>query len=212
MSRGEIDCAEADIRILSTLFDQEAVKEILTSGLDGILEDEPSRPITPQDVEYLRESDWYDYEDYIDLNQVPLGSSLPLKLEAIPLLYSPRISYFRKINDDGYVLAYPFGTEESHNCLIGKNHPELTQEKLATERKREIEEQLKLLHITLSELQSNKGGGSVAELNHRLHTVNTILSDLKISETIPGGNTDGDSSSSLSDTDVNLENAPPIQK
>lgn len=226
MSRGEIDCAEADIRILSTLFDQEAVKEILTSGLDGILEDEPSRPITPQDVEYLRESDWYDYEDYIDLNQVPLGSSLPLKLEAIPLLYSPRISYFRKINDDGYVLAYPFGTEESHNCLIGKNHPELTQEKLATERKREIEEQLKLLHITLSELQSNKGGGSVsgnseryarelkaevAELNHRLHTVNTILSDLKISETIPGGNTDGDSSSSLSDTDVNLENAPPIQ-
>lgn len=51
----------------------------------------------------------------------------------------------------------------------------------------------------------------VAELNHRLHTVNTILSDLKISETIPGGNTDGDSSSSLSDTDVNLENAPPIQ-
>ncbi|CAI4867471.1 APG_G0056860.mRNA.1.CDS.1 [Saccharomyces cerevisiae] len=226
MSRGEIDCAEADIRILSTLFDQEAVKEILTSGLDGILEDEPSRPISPQDVEYLRESDWYDYEDYIDLNQVPLGSSLPLKLEAIPLLYSPRISYFRKINDDGYVLAYPFGTEESHNCLIGKNHPELTQEKLATERKREIEEQLKLLHITLSELQSNKGGGSVsgnseryarelkaevAELNHRLHTVNTILSDLKISETIPGGNTDGDSSSSLSDTDVNLENAPPIQ-
>ena len=224
MSRGEIDCAEADIRILSTLFDQEAVKEILSTGLDDILEDESSRPISPQDVEYLRESDWYDYEDYIDLNQVPLGSSLPLKLEAIPLLYSPRISYFRKINDDGYVLAYPFGTEESHNCLIGKNHPELTQEKLATERKREIEEQLKLLHVTLGELQSNKSGGSVnenseryarelkaevAELNHRLHTVNTILSDLKISEAIPGENTDSDSSSSLSDSDANLGDVAP---
>lgn len=224
MSRGEIDCAEADIRILSTLFDQEAVKEILSTGLDDILEDESSRPISPQDVEYLRESDWYDYEDYIDLNQVPLGSSLPLKLEAIPLLYSPRISYFRKINDDGYVLAYPFGTEESHNCLIGKNHPELTQEKLATERKREIEEQLKILHVTLSELQSNKSGGSVnenseryarelkaevAELNHRLHTVNTILSDLKISEAIPGENTDSDSSSSLSDSNANLGDVAP---
>ncbi|CAI4054007.1 hypothetical protein SKDZ_16G3730 [Saccharomyces kudriavzevii ZP591] len=226
MSRGEIDCAEADIRILSTMFDQEAVKRILTTGLDGILEDEPSRPISPQDVEHLRESDWYDFEDYIDLNQVPLGSSLPLKLEAIPLLYSPRISYFRKVNDDGYVLAYPFGTEESHDCLIGKNHPELTQERLATERKQEIEEQLNALMTTLSTTQSKKSGSlvkkssegrvgeikaEVAELRHRLHTVNTILSDLKISEAIPEENVDGDDdvSSSLTDKDDNLDDVIP---
>lgn len=225
MSRGEIDCAEADIRILSTVFDQNAVKEILTTGLDGILEDEPSRPMSQRDVEYLRESEWYDFEDYIDLNQVSLGSSLPLKLEAIPLLYSPRISYFRKVNDDGYVLACPFGTEESHNCLIGKNHPELTQKKLATERKHEIEEQLKILMTTLDMRESNGKGRSIntksehcvnetkaeiVELKHRLHTVNTILSDLKIAETIPevkvSDNDDSSSSSSHTNMDANVEN------
>lgn len=210
MSSGEIDCSESDVRILSTIFDQSDVEEMVASRLGIHHNSSGAIPISLADVSQLKESEWYDFEDYVDLDQVSLKSALPLKLEALPLLYSPRISYFRKMNDDGYVVPYPFGDEESHSCMIGKNHPERTQERLARQRAIEIEEDIRKIKELLEEIKVVGGTSDAAyidldarlhNLKHRLHIIHLILSDLKLSERVPSIYSFDGSESSLSSDD-----------
>ncbi|QLL32087.1 hypothetical protein HG536_0C02560 [Torulaspora globosa] len=211
MSSGEIDCSESDVRILSTSFDQSDVEEMVALRLGIQHRSNDAMPISLADISQLKESEWYDFEDYVDLDQVSLKSSLPLKLEALPLLYSPRISYFRKINDDGYVVPNPFGDEESHNCMIGKNHPERTQERLARQRAVEIEEDIKKVKEVIGEMKSaggtsgavnNEISGRLHNLKYRLHIVHSILGDLKLSENVPSIYSFDGCESSLPNEDV----------
>lgn len=220
MSSGEIDCAEADIRILTTTFIQSHVEEMVVSRF-GIHHSNNVIPISSAGMKQMKESEWYDFEDYVDLDQVSLKSSVLLKLEALPLLYSPRISYFRKINDAGYSVPYPFGDEASHNCMIGKNHPERTQERLAKHRAVEIEKDIKELTETLEKskladksFRDEEAVNRVAEfdnllhkLKHRLHIVHLILNDLKLSERVPSIYSFDDCESSISNSDLGLTEA-----
>lgn len=214
MSSGEIDCSESDVRIISTVFDQSDVEEMVVSRLGIQHHSNGATPISLADISKLKESEWYDFEDYVDLDQVSLKSSIPLRLEALPLLYSPRISYFRKINDDGYSVPYPFGDEESHNCMIGKNHPERTQEKLARQRAIEIEEDIRKIMEVMEEVKAASGPSATVgsdldsrlhNLKHRLHIVHLILSDLKLSEKVPSIYSFDGSESSLSSEDADFE-------
>ncbi|CCK68419.1 Hob2p KNAG_0A07660 [Huiozyma naganishii CBS 8797] len=214
MSTGELDCTNADVRILSTEFDKNIVDEILTTKQDKTMP--IARHMSPIDVEMFRESDWYDYEDYLDLVQPLLETSFPLKLEAIPLLYSPRISYFRQLNETGLPVEFPFGDEKSHICLIGRNHPEKTQEQLAKKRKNEIRDAIGNLQLTIDNMTySNypEDGETkkklkaleeeIHELQKRLHIIDKILCDLKISSRISQPNNSASSdTSSLEDTEV----------
>ncbi|QLQ82494.1 hypothetical protein HG537_0H02560 [Torulaspora globosa] len=213
MSSGEIDCSESDVRILSTSFDQSDVEEMVALRLGIHHRSNDAIPISLADISQQKESEWYDFDDYVDLDQVSLKSSLPLKLEALPLLYSPRISYFRKINDDGYIVPYPFGDEESHNCMIGKNHPERTQERLARQRAMEIEQDIKEVSEVFEEVRSvGAASGAVDQdisnrlhnLKHKLHIVHSILSDLKLSENVPGFYSLDGSESPLPNEDLEL--------
>ncbi|EDO19591.1 hypothetical protein Kpol_1018p128 [Vanderwaltozyma polyspora DSM 70294] len=198
MSLGEIDCQEADVRIISTVFDEAAIEKTLASRLGLRCRDQAtSYDKVSEDVYFY---DWYDFEDYVDLDQVSLQSTLPVKIETIPLLSSPRISYFRKMNDDGYYVKYPFGNEHSHSCIIGKNHPELTQEKLARERalsitKRIMELKSLIRNMDGSPEKHNNGKlyqeklktyhSELEELVARSEIIDKILSELKLSEDVP---------------------------
>lgn len=200
MNTAEIDCIDADIRILSTIFDQEAIEELLAKNL-GIYNSNDSngysRTFSPIEADMLQHSNWYDFEDYIDLNQIMLISKIPLKFKTIPFLYSPRISYFRNINDEGCALEYPFGDENAHVCSIGESHPERTQESLARKRAKEIEEQIKTISLSMESLSSmpnsnilgNKYNERIQKLNeelhnfkHRLHIIHKVLEDLELSK------------------------------
>ncbi|CCF55979.1 hypothetical protein KAFR_0A05440 [Kazachstania africana CBS 2517] len=147
MSTGEIDCTDADVRIISTTFDNDRVKKLLANNTERSIPS--SRNGSFLDIEDLKESDWYAYNDYLDLDEFKLINSIPLKFEAIPLLYSPKISYFRNLNDEGYPLLYPFGDEESHSCFIGNTHPEKLQKSLAKGRKHELERQRSIIENRL---------------------------------------------------------------
>lgn len=217
MSSGEIDCSEADVRILTSAFIQTHVEEMVATRF-GVHHGKNSSPIpvSSADLKQMRESEWFDFEDYVDLDQVALKSPVPLKLQVFPLLYSPRISYFRKINDDGYRVPYPFGDEKSHSCMIGKNHPERTQERLAKLRAVEIEKDIKDVTESLEKIKldgSSKGysverdlelNNLLHKLKHRLHIVHLILSDLKLSEKVPSVYSFGDSESSASEEGFDL--------
>ena len=200
INTGEIDCTEVDLRIVTAEFDKADVSKALSKG---------ASPGTPIDEDMFKQNDWYRYEDYLDLNQIPLTTTIPFKFDAIPLMYSPKISYFRKLNDDGYVVKYPFGKEDSHDCLIGKNHPEKAQETLALRRKEEIEDQIRNVELSINNLQSassksKKKDKNIAslkkqlhELEHRLHIIHNILNDLHLSEVVSHTYSSDSSESSL---------------
>lgn len=197
---GEIDCTEVDLRVITAEFDKCDVSKVLSKG---------ASPGTPIDEDMFKQNDWYRYEDYLDLNQISLGSTIPFKFDAIPLMYSPKISYFRKLNDDGYVVKYPFGKEDSHDCFIGKNHPEKAQETLALRRKEEIEEQIRSVQLSINNLQSASSKSEkkdrnisslkkqLHELEHRLHIIHNILNDLHLSEVVSHTYSSDSSESSL---------------
>lgn len=195
MSSGEVDCIEPDVRVLSTIFDSSVIEKILSPLPKN--NHYTFNEKADVNIDELRESEWYDYDDYIDLNQMSLTTSLPVKLEAIPLLYSPRISYFRKLNEDGISVNYPFGNEDSHDCFIGRNHPEKTQKKLAYERKLEIETEIRDVEFQIDNLTYsneviekvyqnvlNNLYDKLAELKKRLRIIHNVLNDLKLSETV----------------------------
>lgn len=200
MSKCEIDCTEADIRILTALFMQSDVEEEAVPKVTKEVEDfssgQDQRNASDKSSD-LKDAAWFDFEDYIDLDQVTLDSTQPLHLEAIPLMYSPRISYFRKINDSGYFVKYPFGGENSHKCLMGKNHPENTQKYLALKRHREIGEEIKTINSQLQEVEERGGNQKtyrpqseyltqkLHKAKHRLFILEGILNDLRESAKVP---------------------------
>lgn len=226
MSSGEMDCTEPDVRVLSTIFDKSIYERIVTPTSSS--KEQRYDQHRDIDLEALRESEWYDYDDYKDLNQLSFFNSFPIKLEAIPLLYSPRISYFRKLNEEGMEVAYPFGEENSHDCIIGQNHPEKTQEHLAKKRKVEIETEIKEVEFKIDNLAySNNSIKKVDQkvldelhtrlhdLKKRLHIIHNILNDLKVSTGIPdtyvGSSTDDEEeidslASSIDNDDQSLLN------
>lgn len=212
MSTGQIECAEADVRILSTVFDQSDVEKMAATKLGKHVKSEysdRSRSQSPVREELQEHSEWYDYEDYIDLDQVSLETSPPLRLEAVPLMYFPRLSYFRQINDSGYIVKYPFGDEESHHCIMGKDHSERTQEHLARSRGKEIEEDIQRLTDELEVMKKQHGKSQtyhtqyenltqkLHEAKHRLFVIESILTDLKLSADVPNsfhGDEEGEAS------------------
>ncbi|KAL3233834.1 hypothetical protein RNJ44_03874 [Nakaseomyces bracarensis] len=206
MYAGEIDCIEADVRIISAIFDQDKIDELLIA--------ESLTPITTNSKSkaslscFMAKEDWFDSHDYYDVDYIPVGV-VPSVFKALPLMYSPRISYFRKINEDGFPVPFPFGLEPSHTCIIGRNHPEFTQEQLALHRKQEVEARIKEILGLLNKFESHQGKNSsenkkISKLNkelheskHRLHIIHNILNDLKRSEEITHIYTNDDLESSL---------------
>ncbi|CUS23595.1 LAQU0S10e04060g1_1 [Lachancea quebecensis] len=179
MNAGEIDCVSADIRFVYTMLGH-------PSG--------PRKGRATANIENVIKSGWFDFEDYNDLNQITFADPVPLTFYDAPLLYSPRISYLRELNE-GVPLDYPFGDESVHECTLGHNHPEATQRELAKKRAREIESQLDNIEQSIEALSSvkmkdNKGsvhklellGKQLHEFRHRLHIIHKVLEDLKLSK------------------------------
>ncbi|GAV48241.1 hypothetical protein ZYGR_0I05380 [Zygosaccharomyces rouxii] len=193
MSKGEIDCTEADIRILTTSFKQPEVEKEAVPEVAEEVEDFPSgqdQGGASMHTFELEDTAWFDLEDYVDLDQVTLESTQPLSLEAIPLMYSPRISYFRKINDSGYFVKYPF-EENSHKCLMGKDDSESTQKRLVIDRHKEIEQEINAITSKLEEMTGESGNlqtyhtqyqylsQKLHKAKHRLFIIENILDDLR---------------------------------
>lgn len=220
INSAEIDCLDADIRILSTMFDQEAIEELLAKNLGLFSETEDESYISSlsqNPTDFNSNSIWYDFDDYVDLDQISLKSKLPLRLCAIPFLFSPRISYVRNITDEGLTLKYPFGNENVHRCFIGKNFPENTQKKLANEREKELLAQIKTIVLSIDSLNHqkhdnvdfqvtqnellNKLQKDLHDIKHRLHVIHEVLRDLESSK---------DPKSSLELNDIESDLSPDL--
>lgn len=220
MSLAELDFVEADIRVLFAVFDQEAVEELLAKTL-GLSADSDDVLGTKKDEGYgFTNSSWFDKEDYIDLHQVQLISQTPIKFSAIPFIYSPRITYFRNLAEQGLKLKFPFGDEDMHSCYLGQIHPEITQKHLVQGREIQLRQQISNLQAQLDALIGDRASlnslnnelskkkdelqSSLHFLKHSLHLIHEMLKDLEISENAQMQDPNTDCESSIADSDLGL--------
>ncbi|CDO93938.1 unnamed protein product [Kluyveromyces dobzhanskii CBS 2104] len=216
MNLAELDFIDADIRVLFAVFDQEAVEEILakTLGLSAEAHDDSKKHRGNHDFTH---SSWFDKEDYIDLHQIQLVSEIPMKFSVIPFIYSPRITYFRNIEEQGLDLPFPFGDENVHDCFLGHTHPEATQRKLTEARESQLNEQISTIQASVDYLteQLSEGGSlegeslkrlqeeenSLHHLKRSLHLIHQMLKDLEISENANMQDPNTDIESSLAESE-----------
>lgn len=218
MNAGEVDCIGADIRFLYTLLRHPSTAgghpRTYNPWGDEVSEDSRGSA----DDSRVLGSDWFDPEDYNDLNQISFESLVPITFQNAPLLFSPRISYLRELNE-GVPLDFPFGEESVHQCHLGHNHPEVTQCELAQKRAKEIEEQLEDIsksieadhQSNLEEQTTHQSGEELKALNnrlhefrHRLHIIHKVLEDLKLSK-LPTASLISDDAESLLSTSCTVD-------
>ncbi|CDK28174.1 unnamed protein product [Kuraishia capsulata CBS 1993] len=190
MNQGELDLEEADLRLLTAVFNERAVQGYLAKafGIDSSSSHSQTNDSYTSKSDFSKNKNvWWDLDDFIEIEQPDLKSDNP-KWEIIPFASSPRVSYFRQAPTPD--TKYPFGEEWSHECLIGKNHPERTQETLARQRQVEIEKEIGVVESSLDSLHLSgiKDAGTtnrirdlnrqLESLKHSLHVIRSILDDL----------------------------------
>ncbi|ODV96713.1 hypothetical protein PACTADRAFT_15236 [Pachysolen tannophilus NRRL Y-2460] len=208
MNQGELDFENADIRLISALFNDNSIESYLAENLGIDTSASSSENVSTaaassnfqnmSSCPTMESGSWIDFDDYVELESPPIKSRFP-KVKLLELVSSPRFSYFKQADADNAhddnPLPYPFGDEPSHECLIGENHPERTQEVLLENRAKIIEDQITTNEVSIHALASDptmaqeplaEGKAKQLEneihiLKHKLHIVRRVLTDISIS-------------------------------
>lgn len=151
MNQGQVDIAEADIRVVSAVFNDKSMTGHLASylnGLDYTLSLQGRSDLSLSN-DFLEDVLWVDTDDFVELEMRQTLSPFP-RLEVIPMLQAPRFTYFREFSsEDG---KYPFGHEDAHECLLGVL-PNQTQVDLTAQRIEQLEAQILLAQTFLAKLE-----------------------------------------------------------
>ncbi|ODV85086.1 hypothetical protein CANARDRAFT_28801 [[Candida] arabinofermentans NRRL YB-2248] len=187
--QGEIDVVNTDLRILTAVFDDMSAAGMLARAI-GIESSTSSydSPVTSSSSDHMSRDEtadivWYDEDDFVEL-ETPKLMSIP-RWKVHTFASSPRFSYFKNEADDNLTHPFELMQARTHNCLLGKNHPELTTQKLADERSIELKEQISNHQATLDSLHSSVQDGfstkrikeleaEILELENRLHIVRCL--------------------------------------
>ncbi|KAK6461843.1 mitochondrial protein from FMP27-domain-containing protein [Scheffersomyces coipomensis] len=184
MNEGEINVHEADIRFVNAIFKDTSMRGHLASFLNGNEHDSVSSPsysdsstkfqnwLDNVDV-FDNDFSWVDPDDFVELEvRGPLSPCPHIKV--IPFCFSPKFSYVREysLQKDG---KYPFGHEESHDCLMGMAKPEETQAKILMKRIKSLQEDMKENQALLEKLQADGRVGDEKEISR-------VKLDLKVLE------------------------------
>lgn len=168
MNQGEIIVDEADIRLVSAIFNDESIMgrlmALMAKQPDGKHHHHRARPGLYDTVENhkdwmtnieITDNDfsWIDLDDFVEMEERDVLSPYP-KIKVFPFFFTPKFSYFREFSilEDG---AFPFGNEASHDCLLGLNRPGDTQDALLRERIRNIRKDLSYSKELLAKLEAS---------------------------------------------------------
>lgn len=196
MSHGGIDIDSADIRFINAIFKEKTIRSYLMSQWDSSSES-PESPSTSNwsknGIEnfndwaeninlYDNDFSWIDADDFVELQQRDTLSPYP-KIRILPFFQCPKFSYIREflLHKEG---PYPFGYENSHDCVIGRISSKDTQLSLLKQRKAQlsilIEEcESKLEHAISKQLKTDELKKSIHDYKSRLETITFICESIK---------------------------------
>ncbi|EAZ63310.2 mitochondrial protein, partial [Scheffersomyces stipitis CBS 6054] len=171
MNQAEIQAEEADVRFLTAIFKDTSIMGQLESYLDkkSVSIESPTTNsskfneatstfkgwIDNVDV-FDNDFSWVDPDDFVELEVREPLSPYP-KIKIMPFCFTPKFSYVREFSLQKDGGDYPFGNEESHDCLMGIEKPEETQGKLLRERSILLRKEMKENEELLKKLQNQNG-------------------------------------------------------
>ncbi|VVT53361.1 uncharacterized protein SAPINGB_P003535 [Magnusiomyces paraingens] len=165
---GELDFINTDLRVIQATFKEKSHQQSLakkfgfsvspgSSISNGYSHSSSSGHYTGKIKISDNDYSWIDMDDFDELGETSPATIFP-KITVSPMLYSPRWSYFRQTDHDDprkYGTFIPFGSENSHDCVIGNRPPEDSHKIIINSRLSELEEQLKTNETMLDSLKSD---------------------------------------------------------
>lgn len=165
---GEMDFINTDLRVIQATFKEKSHQESLakkfgfssspgSSISNGYSHSGSSSHYTGKIKISDNDYSWIDMDDFDELGETSPATIFP-KINVSPMIYSPRWSYFRQTDHDDpckYGTFIPFGSEDSHDCVIGNRPLEGSHKIILQARLSELEEQLKTNESMLESLTAD---------------------------------------------------------
>lgn len=186
MDKGIVDFVDADLRILTAIFNQTSATGMLVKqlGLDKSNTRFSDSDTTSSGSEDYMDRVWYDHNDFVELEAQSVPDEEP-KWKVYEFASSPRFYYVRDANNAQ--LDYPFDLIETqtHNCQLGKRDLTHAASHLVDDRLIELEDQINFHKSEIMDLESKPINDYVKktiaslnfdlqELHHRLHVLRCL--------------------------------------
>lgn len=159
---GEVDIENIDVRLINATFDSN------------------EKFLKPQLKIFDNNTSWYDINDFEELFLPSIKSLKPL-VQVYPVMFSPRMMYFRRTAEeealqDETQMEIPFGNEPSHVCVLSEKHSSIDAQLILTKmRIQELKQQVAFLEKkSLSKVhdgQDDTWAKNIEELKARLQEV-----------------------------------------
>ncbi|KAB5558148.1 mitochondrial protein from FMP27-domain-containing protein [Coniochaeta sp. 2T2.1] len=146
---GQLDLVSADIRAISASIKGTTAEAIKNNSISPFT----SQNDEPTDLSHFTIPDndlsWIDMDDFVELDWIlPTEPNPDTKI--LPLVYAPRITYFRQTDIGGVVSgdpgrASPFGDEPTHFCIMSQDDdPRRVQAELIRQRLDQLNQQMEV--------------------------------------------------------------------
>jgi hypothetical protein len=156
---GQLDLVSADIRAISASIRGTTAEAIKNNSISPLMSAQIEEPT---DLSHFTIPDndlsWIDMDDFVELDWIlPTEPNPDTKI--LPLVYAPRITYFRQTDIGGVISgdvgrASPFGDEPTHFCIMTQDDdPRRVQAELIRGRLEQLSEQMEIHARTVGEAE-----------------------------------------------------------
>lgn len=182
MKSGIVDLINADIRIITAVFNQVSASGILAKkmGIDSVMSDTDTSSTNSDNTDRA----WYDHDDFVELEGQQIPNEEP-KWKVYQFVSTPRFYYVRDL--PSLEVDFPFDVVESetHNCQIEERDLIHAAPALVDTRIREVEDLINFNNYEISDLEGKNANKYVQktlanakrdqqELHHRLHILRCL--------------------------------------
>lgn len=188
MTKGIMDFQEADIRIITSVFNQTSTAGILakeyhiqndSSDSSDSFSDTFSNYSSANSSQDSNIGQWFDKDDYVELDVPKLCEEMP-KWRAMRLASSPRFYYVRDLGDSSFEFPFDEVQMRTHDCQLGKRKVSEEASRLAQVRIDDIQH---LIAVKKSMLQKEPNSASLkkdlAQLEMKLEKLEELRSGFK---------------------------------
>ncbi|KAF7557332.1 hypothetical protein G7046_g6077 [Stylonectria norvegica] len=135
----QLDLASADVRAVSASLKGTTTEAIKKGSIATLMSDQDDKPDLSRFTIPDNDFSWIDMDDFVELDWILPTEPHP-DTKILPLVYAPRVTYFRQTDIGGIIdgdptRTSPFGNEPTHYCIMSHDDdPKAVQGQLIEER------------------------------------------------------------------------------
>ncbi|KAF7552164.1 hypothetical protein G7Z17_g4487 [Cylindrodendrum hubeiense] len=154
----QLDLVSADVRAVSASLKGTTTEAIKKGSIATLMSDAEDKPDLSRFTIPDNDFSWIDMDDFVELDWILPTEPHP-DTKILPLVYAPRLTYFRQTDIGGVIAGdpsrtSPFGNEPTHFCILNHdNDPIRVQGQLIQERLDQLGVQMQTHHRNVGEAE-----------------------------------------------------------